>query len=188
MLHGSKAHFGRGWLVLALALALGTATARAAFNTTVPVSQESASNLAVSLFPVSVKLDQTTLFLTNPRVIFLDAERIGVETAIQAYDHRPEEGVAISETGQGMLSGRVAYDRTSGKVLLHDARVERLSFDRENAATRRFSTELRDNWARTITNPVRADLPPHPYLLPFRDNLAEIRYDGKTIDLVLVYD
>jgi hypothetical protein len=161
--------------------------ATAAFNTTVPVSEESASSIAVSLFPVAVKLAQTNLFLTNPRVVFMDSERIGIRASLQAYDHRPAEGIAISETGEAMLSGRVSYDRATRQVLLHDARVESLAFDRTNAATRRFSRELQAAWSTQVTNPIRTELPPHPYLAPFRNNIDQIVYDGDHLSLVLVY-
>jgi hypothetical protein len=161
--------------------------ARAAINTTVPVSEESASSIAVSLFPVALKLEQTNLFLTNPQVVFMDNERIGIRASLQAYDHRPEQGIAISETGKAMLSGRVSYDRNTSQVLLHDARVEVLAFDRANAATRRFSRELEAAWSTQVKNPIRTELPPHPYLVPFRNNIDQIVYDGNHIGLVLVY-
>lgn len=175
------------WLTAALAALTLAGAARAAFNTTVPITEESASSIAVSLFPVALTLEQTNLFLTNPQVMFLDSERIGVRAALQAYDHRPDEGIAISETGRAMLSGRVSYDRVTRQVLLHDARVEQLDFDRHSAATQRFSRELRAAWSAQVTNPIRTDLPPHPYLMPFRDNIDDIRYDGTHISLVLVY-
>lgn len=175
------------WLIPVLAGLLLLNTAHAAFNTAVPVSEESASSIAVSLFPVSLKLERTNLFLTSPQVVFMDSERIGIRAAIQAYDHRPAENVAISETGRAMLSGRVSYDRTTRQVLLHDARVEKLEFDRANAATRRFSRELQSAWSKQVKNPIRTELPPHPYLAPFRNNIDNIAYDGKQISLVLVY-
>ena len=175
------------WLIPVLAGFLLLNTAHAAINTTVPVSEESASSIAVSLFPVSLKLERTNLFLTSPQVVFMNSERIGIRAILQAYDHRPADGVAISETGRAMLSGRVSYDRTTRQVLLHDARVEQLDFDRANAATQRFSHELQSAWSTQVTNPIRADLPPHPYLAPFRNNIDNIADDGKQISLVLVY-
>ncbi len=175
------------WLITAVLSLSLIGVARAAFDTTVPVSEESASSIAVSLFPVALTLEHTNLFLTNPQVVFMDSERIGVRATLQAYDHRPAEGIAISETGRAMLSGRVSYDRATGQVLLHDPRVEQLEFDRRNGATQRFSRELRDAWAAQVTNPVRTELPPHPYLAPFRNNIDRIAYDGRQISLVLVY-
>ncbi len=175
------------WPMVLFAAIMLAGAARAAFNTTVPVTEESASSIAVSLFPVALTLEQTNLFLTNPQVLYLDSERIGIRAALQAYDHRPEQGIAISETGTAMLSGRVSYDRAARQVLLHDARVEQLDFDRRNAAAQRFSRELQAAWNAQVTNPIRTDLPPHPYLLPFRDNIDDIRYDGRHISLVLVY-
>lgn len=175
------------WLGVALAMMVVVDSAHSAFNTTVPVSEQSASSIAVSLFPVAVALERANLFLTNPQVLFLDRQRIAIRASFQAYDHRPDEGVALSETGLAMLSGRVAYDRAARQVLLHDARVERLAFDRDNDTTRHFSRLLLRAWSQEVPNPIRTGLPPHPYLTPIKDNIDNILYDGTHISLVLVY-
>lgn len=177
----------RAWLLPLLAGLALTGASQAAFNTAVPVSEQTASELAASLFPVSVKLEQANLFLTAPRVLFIDSSRIGIRATFQAYDHRPDEGVALSETGLATLSGRVSWDRNAREVLLHDPRIEQLAFDRDNGATRHFSQVLADAWSGQVTNPIRSALPPHPYLTPFRDNIGDILYDGVHLSLVLVY-
>ena len=166
---------------------LAAAAAHAAFSTTVPVSQQSASSIAVSLFPLALKLDQANLFLTDPQVLFLDSERVGIRVTFQAYDHRPEEGIALSETGLATLSARVSYYRPTRQVLLHEARLEQLDFDRDNATARHFARVLSAAWTEEATDPIRTDLPPHPYLMPFRNNIDDIHYDGRNISLVLAY-
>lgn len=141
----------------------------------------------MSLFPVALKLDQANLFLTDPQVLFLDSERVGIRMTFQAYDHRPEQGIALSETGLAMLSARVSYDRKTRQVLLHEARLEQMDFDRANATAKHFSRMLRAAWAEKATDPIRSELPPHPYLIPFQNNIDNIIYDGRNISLVLAY-
>ena len=150
--------------------------ARAGFSTTVPVTEASASNIAVSNFPLALALDQLRLLLTEPQVEFLTPTRIGIRVNFQAYDHRPEEGIALSETGLAMLSGRVAYDRQAREILLHDARLEELAFDRDTETARQFTGLLRSAWSEKVANPIRSALPPHPYLQPFKDNIDDILY------------
>ncbi|RLQ21767.1 hypothetical protein DWB85_10795 [Seongchinamella sediminis] len=164
-----------------------TGAVYAAFTTTVPVSEQLAGDVAVSSFPVAVAVDEFKLLLTEPQVMFLDAERIGLGVRLQAYDHRPAEGIAVSETGRAMLSGRVAWDAGSREVVLHEPLLEQLVFDRENSVTRQFSGLLQAEWSQRVSKPIRSQLPPHPYLQPFRGNIADIRYDGRHISLVLVY-
>lgn len=175
------------WLAV-IAFALCSAVpARAGFSTTVPVTEASASNIAVSNFPISLALDQVKLLLTEPQVKFLTPTRIGIRVNFQAYDHRPEAGIALSETGLAMFSGRVTYDRQARQVLLHDARLEELVFDRKTETARQFSSLLRLAWSENASDPIRTELPPHPYLQPFKENIDNILYDGHHISFVLVY-
>jgi len=179
--------YRRAWLA-SVFIGLGLAgLVHAAFTTAVPVSEQLAGDMAVSNFPVGLALEDFKLLLSDPQVRFLGPERIGLGVAFQAYDHRPAEGIAVSETGRAMLSGRVAYDASARQVLLHDPLLERLEFDRDNAVTRQFAGQLQTAWSERVTNPIRSELPPHPYLQPFKANIADIRYDGSHISLVLVY-
>jgi hypothetical protein len=34
---------------------------------------------------------------------------------------------------------------------------------------------------------MRTEIPPHPYMLPFRNNIQNISYDGRNIILTLSY-
>ena len=71
----------------------------AGIGTTVPISVELASAMSSSLFPVALDLEPSHVFLTQPQLVFLDEKRIGLTTRFQIYDHRPEQGIALSETG-----------------------------------------------------------------------------------------
>lgn len=164
-----------------------SALVHAAFTTTVPVSEELAGDVAVSSFPLALALDDFKLLLTEPQVMFLTPQRIGLGLSFQAYDHRPAEGIALSETGRAMLSGRVDFDASTREVLLHEPELERLEFDRDNATARRFAKQLQAAWSQGVSNPLRSALPPHPYLQAFRASISDIRYDGSHISLVLVY-
>ena len=161
--------------------------AHSAVDMYVPVSAEMGTSIAGDLFPVALKLTGTNLYLTEPVLQFVDAQRIGMRMRLQAYDYRPEAGVAISETGWAFVSGELGYDPGTREFLLHNPRMDKLEFDRESAVTRRFSNEINAAWSGQVTNPIRTVLPPHPYLLPFRNNIKSLSYDGKTINLAITY-
>jgi len=164
-----------------------TAVAVSTEGTSVPISAALATNIAADLFPVTVKLGNGNLYLTQPVAQFLDHERVGMAVRIQAYDHRPAQGIALSEMGHANISGTLAYDTATQQVLLVDPRIEALEFEQENAATQDFLTAIRSAWSVYVTNPLRAPLPPHPYLLPFKNNIRNLSYDGKNILLTVSY-
>lgn len=174
--------------LIACSLLMITGKAYSAAGTTVPISAELGTGIAGDLFPVSIKLPTGNLFLTDPVVRFLDEERIGMQVRFQAYDHRPAQGIAISEMGDALFSGRLGYDLGTRQILLHDPRIDKLAFDHKNEVTQRLFTELKAAWSAQVTNPIRADLPPHPYLLPFRNNIQDLSYDGKSINLTISYE
>ena len=174
-------------VLIAYSLLIISANAYAATGATVPISAELSTSIAADLFPVTVKLTEGNLFLTKPVVLFLDKRRIGMQVRFQAYDHRPAQGVAISEMGRAEFSGRVGYDLGTRQILLHDPRINKLEFDQKNEVTQRFLTELKEAWSMQVINPMRAELPPHPYLIPFKNNIQDISYDGKNISLTIVY-
>jgi len=162
--------------------------AYAAAGTTVPISAELGTSIAADLFPVTVKLTPGNLFLTEPLLLFLDKGRIGMQVRFQAYDHRPAQGIAISEMGRGRFSGKIGYDRGTRQVLLHDPRIDELEFDKKNDVTQRLLTQLKAAWSAQVTNPIRTELPPHPYILPFKNNIQDLSYDGKVINLAISYE
>jgi hypothetical protein len=165
-----------------------SAMAHATTTTTVPISAELGTSIAADLFPVTVKLTPGNLFLTEPVVRFLEDGRIGMQVRFQAYDHRPAQEVAISEMGRAVFSGKIGYDLATRQILLHDPRIEKLEFDQKNEVTQRLFTELKVTWSTLATNPIRAELPPHPYLIPFKNNIQDLSYDGTRINLTIAYE
>lgn len=162
--------------------------ASAASGTTVPISAELSTGIAGDLFPVTVKLTNGNLFLTEPVVLFRDKGRVGMQVRFQAYDHRPAQGVAISEMGRGVFSGKIGYDLATRQILLYDPEIDKLDFDRKSEVTQRMLVQLKDAWHTQVTNPIRAELPPHPYLIPFKNNIQDLTYDGKNINLTISYE
>lgn len=181
----------RSWLVcvvITAALLTIVERAHAASSTVVPISAELGTGIAADLFPVTLKLSPENVRLTEPVLLFSDPVRIGMQVRFQAYDHRPQQHIAISETGRASISGRVGFDPTTRQVLLYDARLDFLQFDNKSAVTERLSADLKSAWSAQVTNPIRAELPPHPYLLPFKNNIQDLSYDGKSLTLTLVYE
>jgi hypothetical protein len=176
------------FVVILYSLLIISAQAYPVTGTTVPISAELSTSIAGDLFPVTVKLSKGNLFLTEPAVLFLDKGRIGMQVRFQAYDHRPAQNVAISEMGRAVFSGKLGYDPGTRQILLHDPRIDKLEFDQKNEATQRFLTQLKEAWSMQVTNPIRSELPPHPYLLPFKDNIQDLSYDGKNINLTMSYE
>jgi hypothetical protein len=156
-------------------------------GTTVPISSALGTSIASDHFPLTVTMDKGRLFLTEPLVVFLDEKRIGMQVRFQAYDHRPAEGIAVSEMGRAQFSGELDYDPNSRQVLLHKAKLDSLKFDRDTAVTQRLLGELKTAWSDQVTNPIRSDLPQHPYVLPFKENIQDLSYDGNNIKLTISY-
>lgn len=176
------------FLAMAFTLLVSGGRAFAAVTTTVPISAELGTSIAGDLFPVTVKLTEGNLFLTEPVVLFLEQGRIGMQVRFQAYDHRPALGIAISEMGRATISGKMGYDLGTRQILLQDPRIDKIAFDQKNQETERLLSAVKAAWATQVTNPIRAELPPHPYLLPFRNNIQDLAYDGKSINLTVSYE
>ena len=174
-------------LCMVCSLTIGAGTVFSAVGTSVPISATLATAIAADLFPVSLKLNKGNLFLTNPVVLFLENGRVGIRVRFQAFDHRPAEGIALSETGQATFSGIPGYDAATQKILLTDPNMDDVEFDHSNDATRNFLQQINSVWSAQVTNPIRAEIPPHPYMLPFRNNIENISYDGRNIILTLSY-
>lgn len=174
--------------VITRLLLIVSASTNSAVVTTVPISAELGTSIATDLFPVTIKLTPGNLFVTEPTLLFLDKERIGLQVRFQAYDHRPAQGIALSETGWADFSGKIGYDPATQQVLLHDPRIDKIKFDQKNDVTQRFLTQLNAAWSTLVTNPIRAELPPHPYLVPFKNNITDLSYDGRVINLAISYE
>jgi hypothetical protein len=173
------------WLYLSLLLG---PLAQAQLGTTVKVSEEFATSIAQSLFPITVKLEPANLFLTDPTVTYIDGKRIGLRSRFQAYDHRPAQDVAMSEIGHAMISGELDYDTLRREILLHNPHIDTLVFDRKNSNSQSLSTTIRSAWTEQVQNPLRSKIPPHPYVIAFKDNIRGISYDGQNINLHIAFE
>ena len=157
-------------------------------GTILPISEELATHIAADLFPVTVNLSKGNVFLTEPRLLFLDKQRVSMQVRFQAYDHRPEEGIAVSEKGQALISGILDYDRVSRQILLHDPRIDELEFDRNSDVVLDMHSEMKTVWSALVTDPIRSEIPAHPYTLLIKDNIQDLSYDGKRISLKVLYE
>jgi hypothetical protein len=162
--------------------------ASASEGTTLSISAELATSIATDLFPITISLGKGSVFLTQPQVLFLDGKRVSLRVHLQAYDHRPQENIAISETGWALISGILGYDRISKQILLHDARLDELEFDRSTAATQEMRRRMEASWTAMVPDPIRAEIPAHPYTLLIKDYTQAIFYDGKRIGLNVLYE
>lgn len=174
-------------LLATLVAVTGAAPVQAGFGTTVPVSAESATNIARSLFPVALDVGPGKLFLTEPVVIFLDDRRVGLRAHVQAYEHRPEQGVAISEEGDITVSGELGYDLKTRQVLLYSPRLDQLDFENPGEVTKRLRAEVQAAWDAQVSNPIRAEVPPHPFILPFKDGIQDVTYQKQSIYIQVWY-
>ena len=173
------------WLCLSLPV---SPLVQAQMGTTVEVSQELATSVAQSLFPITVKLDRGNLFLTDPSVAYIDGKRIALQSRFQAYDHRPTQKVAMSEMGSAVISGELDYDTASREILLHNPHIDKLEFDRTNLNSTSFSTAINTAWTEQVENSLRSEIPPHPYVITFKDNIKDITYDGQNINLQIAFE
>jgi hypothetical protein len=119
---------GIALVLLSCVLLLNTGRAFSGVGTTLPVSAESGTGIAGNLFPVGLKLQQSNLFLTEPALIYIDDQHLGLGVRFQAYDHRPGQGIAESETGWMLFSGKLGFDQESREILLHEPSMDNLEF------------------------------------------------------------
>lgn len=174
-------------LLLLVLVALHTPATRAQIETSLPVSAELGTSIAQEQFPVTLKLDHAALFMTDPLLSYTDSERVALAVSFQAYDHRPDAGIAISETGKARFSGKLGYEPASAKVLLHQPQVDFLEFDRKNPASSALQRKVLAHWGDYVKDPMRFDLPRHPYLIPFRQNITDLGFDGQHIIISVAY-
>jgi len=162
-------------------------SAHAQTKTTLPISAELGTSIAESQFPLGLRLETVNLLVTEPGVLFPSTTRLAMQVRFQAYDHRPDEGIAISEMGRARFSGELDFDPATREILLHDPRVDQLTFDRDNAVTKRLLVELRTAWDQQAENPLRTEFPQHPFVAPFKEFIQDVSYDGKNITLEFSY-
>jgi hypothetical protein len=162
--------------------------ALSATNSVVPISQGLATSIAGKLFPAGVDLNTGNLRITEPEVVFVDHERLALKVRIQAYYHRPDRGIAISEMGWAKISGGLDFDPKTRQILLHNPSIDSLEFDRQNKASREFRSDISESWLNQMTNPIRTDIPQHPYTILFKDNISSVTYDGQNINVEITYE
>jgi hypothetical protein len=162
-----------------------SARAYPATTTVVPITAQLGTSIAADLFPVTVKLNPGNVYLTEPVLLLLDNGRVGMQVRFQAYDHRPAQSIAISELGRAQFSGALGFDPATRQILLHDPRIDSLEFDQKNDVTQHQLAQLKAAWSAQVTNPIRADIPPHPYILPFKNTIQDLACDGRVINLTL---
>ncbi len=178
------------------ALALLTMTAStllrnpsfAAINSVVPISAELATSIAGKMFPAGLDLNTGKLLITEPEVVFVNNKRLALQVRVQAYYHRPDQNIAISEMGWARISGGLDFDSETRQILLHNPSIDTLDFDRQNEASRDFRSDISDSWSNQVTNPMRTDIPPHPYIVLFKDNIRNVTYDGQNINIEIAYE
>jgi len=175
-------------LLCGVADVLAAACVSAGFGSSMPVSAELATNMARSMFPQALAFGQVNLFLSEPTVLYPDARRVAVRMRVQAYDHRPEQGIALSEEGVAVLSGGLGYDPVMRQVLLYDPKLDELNFANDNEFTRKVLQGVNSEWQARVSNPVRADVPPHPYIQPFRNGIKDISYGEQGIVIQVWYE
>ena len=170
------------------ALALYASLAHSAFETSFEVSSGLGNRLAANEFPLTLELEPERLFVTQPTLIFLDKKRLGISVRFQAYDHRPAAKIAISETGAAQFSGELDFDPVTQRILLYNPKLDSLKFDRDTQDARHLSEKIKKAWLKQVSNPLQTDIPPHPYIEPFKNNIRDIVYDGQAITLHISYD
>lgn len=173
---------------LGFLLILCVAKAYSGAETSLPISAELATSIAADLFPVTLSLSKGKVFLTEPKMLFLDSQRVGMQVRFQAYDYRPEAGVAVSEMGQAQISGMLDYNQASRQILLHDPRIDELEFDRTSAVTVSMHSQMKAAWSAQVSDPIRSEIPSHPYTLLIKDNIQDLSYNGKVINLKVLYE
>ncbi|MFT6955717.1 MAG: hypothetical protein ACJAYC_000718 [Halieaceae bacterium] len=178
--------------VLVIAAAIASTVLRnpagAAIDSVVPISERLATSIVSKLFPAALELTTGNLLVTEPEVVFIDRERLALKARFQAYDHRPDQGIAVSEMGWVQISGGLDFDPLTRQILLHNPSIDALNFDRQNAASASFRSDISNNWSAQMTNPMRADIPPHPYVVLIKDTINSVSYDGQNINVQIVYE
>lgn len=163
------------------------APVNAAIGARVPISAETATAIAASAFPLTIAMERGKLFLTEPNVLFSDVKTISLRVRVHAYDHRPSEGIALSEMGYAVVTAMPDYKPETKKILLKNPQLKQLVFDRDVPAAVDFSAVVHKSWAARVTNPISADVPSHAYIEAIKSNIYDMNYDGDNIYLEIRY-
>jgi hypothetical protein len=47
--------------------------------------------------------------------------------------------------------------------------------------------EVQGGWESQVTNPMRAEVPPHPFILPFKEGIQDVTYEKRSIFIQVWY-
>jgi hypothetical protein len=81
----------------------------------------------------------------------------------------------------------VGYDPKTRQILLYEPRIDKLDFDNASDLTRRLHAAVLAAWAAQVTNPIRSELPPHPFIAPFKEGIQDVTYDKRGIFIQVWY-
>lgn len=179
-------------LVFALCLMLIAAASSAGFATTVPVSAELATNIASSLYPQTIALDKDSLFVSDPIVSYPGAgantERVSLRVNVQILRRQPDESLVATAPGIAEISGEIGYDRQATQILLINPRVDSLTLAPGEPKAPQLRADLLRQWDMKITNPMRVDVPGHPYLLTFKQGIRDITLSDEGIVIDVMFE
>ena len=184
--------------ITALIAILNTHAALAAFGTTVPISAALATNIASSLFPQTVKLRENSLYVSDPIVLYAKSgstasssatpPRLRLQLNVQSLRRQADNTLQASAPGQAQVSGELGFDAETRQILLINPSIDYLALGPGDSDERAFRQELDQQWHKQVTNPMRIDLPPHPYLMPFRQGIRDIRLDQQGIIVEVLFE
>jgi hypothetical protein len=72
-------------------------------------------------------------------------------------------------------------------VLLYSPRLDQLDFENPGEVTKRLRAEVQAAWDAQVSNPIRAEVPPHPFILPFKDGIQDVTYQKQSIYIQVWY-
>ncbi|MEP0202414.1 MAG: hypothetical protein ABJ084_06485 [Halioglobus sp.] len=175
-----------GYVLIAL-LASASQTSFAVFGTTVPISAELATNIANSVFPQTVPLRENSLYVSNPVVLYTSPDankasgqaspRLRLQLNIQSLRRQADNTLKANAPGQAEVSGELGFDPITRQILLINPSIDSLQLGPGDLDGQALREELDRQWAEQVTNPMRIELPAHPYLIPFRQGIKDIRLD-----------
>jgi hypothetical protein len=179
-------------LAIALSPLLLTAPSSAGFGTTVPVSAEAATNIAGSLYPRTIALDNGSLFVSQPVVSYpgegSGPARISVRVNVQVLRRQSDQSLVASAPGLAQVSGEIGYDRKAAQILMTNPRIDDLVFDASEPGAEQLRADLLRQWGERITNPMRIEVPGHPYLLPFKQGIRDISLRDESIIVEVLFE
>lgn len=174
-------------LAVIASLLLPAVNASAGFGTTVPVTADVATSIAGSAFPQTIALDKNSLYVSEPLATYPDAaattgpRRISLQVNVQILQRQPDQTLVATLPARAQLSGEVGYDRETTQILLINPQIDSLEFDPAETNAEQIRADLNRNWNERITNPLRVDVPAHPYLLPFKQGIRDISFQEQGI-------